>query len=185
MVYLSGEVGLGGGLIVDGRLMKGAGGYGGEVGHMVVNSRGRLCECGARGCWETEVGAQGARTACGMPDATIDEVLAAYAAGNRKAMAGINRVGRWLGVGVANLVNVLNPEVVVFGGVLRQLYPATEALVREALGLALTAPREQVRLALPALGGDSTLLGAAETAFSPLLADPLGALAGRPVRLRA
>ena len=68
VVYLSGEVGLGGGLIVDGRPMMGAGGYGGEVGHMVVNPQGRLCECGARGCWETEVGAQGARLACGMPE---------------------------------------------------------------------------------------------------------------------
>ena len=185
VVYLSGEVGLGGGLIVDGRPMMGAGGYGGEVGHMVVNPQGRVCECGARGCWETEVGAQGARLACGMPNASIDEVLAAYEAGNRKAVAGISRVGRWLGVGVANLVNLLNPEVIVFGGVLRQLYPPTEALVRESLSHALTAPREQVRLVLPGLGGDSTLLGAAETAFSGLLTDPLGALAGRTVRLRA
>jgi predicted NBD/HSP70 family sugar kinase len=88
-------------------------------------------------------------------------------------------------VGVANLVNLFNPEVVVFGGVFRQLFPATEDLVRAALKTALAAPREQVRLALPEFGADSTLLGAAESAFAPLLDDPLGALAHGAVRLRA
>src|SRR5439155_1526876 len=84
----------------------------------------------------------------------------------------------------ANLVNLFNPEVVVFGGVLRQLFPVTEDLVRAQLASALAAPREQVRLVLPRLGGDSILLGAAESAFEPLLDDPLGALARGSAGLR-
>ena len=111
--------------------------------------------------------------------------MALAAAGDRQAKAGLRRVGGWLGIGVANLVNLFNPEVVVFGGVFRQIFPATEPLVREALRTALAAPREQVRLALPKFGGDSTLLGAAESAFAPLLDDPLGALAHVSARLRA
>jgi predicted NBD/HSP70 family sugar kinase len=127
--------------------------------------------------------------AAGHPDGSIEDVLAAAAAGDRQARAGLRRVGHWLGVGIANLVNVFNPEVVVFGGLLRQLLPATEDLVRAELATALAAPREQVRLALPQLGGDATLLGAAESAFAPLLDDPLGVLArcsdSAPRRTRA
>ena len=185
VIFLSGEVGVGGGIILDGRAMSGAGGYGGEVGHMAVNPRGRLCRCGARGCWETEVGEEAALIAAGRADSTIEAVVALAAAGDRQAKAGLRRVGGWLGIGVANLVNLFNPEVVVFGGVFRQIFPATEPLVREALRTALAAPREQVRLALPKFGGDSTLLGAAESAFAPLLDDPLGALAHVSARLRA
>ena len=104
-------------------------------------------------------------------------MVAAAAAGDRRARAALRRVGRWLGVGAANLVNLFNPEMIVFGGVLSDVFPATEDVVRRHLAFALQAPREQVRLALPKLGGDATLLGAAELAFQPLLDDPLGALA--------
>jgi predicted NBD/HSP70 family sugar kinase len=184
VIFLSGEVGVGGGIILDGQPMAGAGGYGGEVGHMAVNPRGRLCRCGARGCWETEVGEDAVLAAAGRPDGTIAEVVAAAAAGDRQARAGLRRVGRWMGVGIANLVNVFNPEVVVMGGVLREVYPATEDLVRAQLATALAAPREQVELALPRLGADATLLGAAEIAFRPLIDDPLGALARGAETLR-
>jgi predicted NBD/HSP70 family sugar kinase len=108
---------------------------------------------------------------------TLAGVLEAYAAGERWPQAGMRRVGRSLGVGVANLVNVFNPELILFGGVSRHIFTATEPLVREALGGALAAPREHVRLELPGLGDDSIAVGAAELAFAPLLDDPLGALA--------
>jgi hypothetical protein len=67
--------------------------------------------------------------------------------------------------------------VVVFGGTLREILPATRDQVQAALSGALSAPGEHVLLALPALGDDSTLLGAAESAFAPLLDDPLGVVA--------
>jgi predicted NBD/HSP70 family sugar kinase len=184
-VYLSGEVGVGGGIIVDGRLMTGVGGYGGEVGHMAVNPKGRVCRCGARGCWETEVGEDAVLVAAGLPEGSIEDVVAAAERGDKQARAGLAQVGRWLGVGVVNLVNIFNPEVVVFGGVLRQLLPVTEASISLSLQTALAAPREQVRLALPALGADSTLLGAAESAFSLLLDDPLRVLSRTSERLHA
>src|SRR5205085_76543 len=56
VIYLYGDVGVGAGIIADGRRVAGHGGYGGEVGHMVVNPYGRECSCGSRGCWETEIG---------------------------------------------------------------------------------------------------------------------------------
>jgi predicted NBD/HSP70 family sugar kinase len=86
--------------------------------------------------------------------------------------------GEWLGIGVGNLVNIFNPEVVVFGGLLRDILPAVEQQLRTTLRTSgLVAPREQVRLVAPGLGPDSTLVGAAERAFGPLLSDPPGALA--------
>jgi predicted NBD/HSP70 family sugar kinase len=183
-IYLTGEVGLGSGVIVGGRPLTGAGGYAGEVGHMSVNpASGRLCTCGRRGCWETEVGADAVVRAIGAPTgSTAEEILALVGDGGRTARAAVRRIGRWLGVGVANLVNLFNPEVIVFGGLTRTLFPVLEPYVRAELAAALTAPRDQVRLALPALGADSSLVGAAELAFAPLLGDPLGsraALLGR------
>jgi predicted NBD/HSP70 family sugar kinase len=176
VIYISGEVGVGGGIIVGGRPLRGAGGYGGEIGHMSVNPRGRTCRCGRRGCWETEIGEEAVLLATGAgSDAAWAEVLAARADADRRAAAGLRRVGRWLGVGVANLVNIFNPEVIVFGGDIRSVFSATEPIVREALTTALEAPREQVRLELAALGADSVVIGAAELAFAPLLDNPLPA----------
>ena len=177
MVFLSGEVGVGGGIIVDGRPLRGVGGYGGEIGHMCVDPRGRLCRCGRRGCWETEVGDEAVLLATNAPaGAVLADVLAAYAAGERWPKAGMKRVGRFLGIGVANLVNIFNPELIVFGGASRYIFEATEHLVREVLPDALEASRTQVRLELPVLGDDAIAIGAAELAFAALLDDPLGTL---------
>ncbi|MDP9466668.1 MAG: ROK family protein [Actinomycetota bacterium] len=177
MVFVAGEVGIGGGVIVGGRPFRGAGGYAGEVGHMSVDPKGRVCRCGRRGCWETEISDQALLLATGAPDGvSLEQVLTAYAAGERWALPGVRRVGRSLGTGVANLVNIFNPELIVFGGAVRHIFSATEPLVREALAGALAAPGERVRLAVAGLDDDSVLLGAAELAFGPLLEDPLGLL---------
>jgi predicted NBD/HSP70 family sugar kinase len=178
VLYISGEVGVGGGIIADGHQLHGRGGYAGEFGHVVVNPTGRRCRCGSRGCWETEIGEDAVLVAAARPPGggwpAVLEVIAAARAGERAAAAGLRRVGRRLGAGVAGLVNAFNPEVVVFGRVLADVFTATEATVRERIStLALTAPREQVRLVPAQLGEDSALLGAAESAFAPFLADPL------------
>ncbi len=178
MIYISGEVGIGGGIILGGRPMRGAGGYGGEIGHMSLSDRGRLCRCGRRGCWETEVGDQAVLLATGAPPGmSLAQVLAAYAAGERWPQAGMRRVGRALGFGIVNLVNIFNPELILFGGATRYIFSATEPLVRAVLATALVAPSDQVRLELPGLGVDSTAVGAGELAFAALLDDPLGELA--------
>ncbi len=179
VIYLSGQVGVGGGIVIDGRLLMGAQGYGGEIGHMRVNPRGRECRCGATGCWETEIGEPAVVASAGAaPGTTVVEVIEAADEGDKAARKGLRTVGAWLGVGVANLVNIFNPDVIVFGGSLREILPATRAAVDAAVRSALSAPAEHVVLALPALGDDSTLLGAAESAFASMLDDPLGAVTG-------
>ena len=182
IVYLTGLGGIGGGIIAGGRLVTGHGGYGGEVGHMVVNPAGRECGCGARGCWETEIGEQALLRASGRDLApptgreAIRTVIDAAARGDARAQGALRQVGDWLGFGVANLVNIFNPEMVIFGDGLREVYIAAAAQVRSRLNRnALRACREHVRLRTPALSEDAALFGAAELAFEPLLAGPLDA----------
>ena len=178
VVFLAGDVGIGGGVIVGGRPLLGVGGYAGELGHLLVNPRGRTCRCGATGCWETEVGGAAVGRALRLPPHGGVEQLAARLAEVRTPSAALRRVGRYLGLGLASIVNVLNPEVVVLGGVLRLVYPAVRQITDEALAsAALVAPREQVRVVVPALGADAVLVGAAESCFSAVLADPVRELA--------
>lgn len=198
LIYLYGDVGVGAGIIAGGRPVTGHGGYGGEVGHMVVNPSGRPCSCGSRGCWETEIGEAALLRAAGWGDPAGLAVAAARrtalqrrrlsgheavlavvepaARGDANAKAAVRQVGDWLGFGVANLVNIFNPEMVIFGGTLRDVYLASAAQVRSRLNsMALPACREHVRLRTPTLGDDAALIGAAELVFEHLLADPLDA----------
>jgi predicted NBD/HSP70 family sugar kinase len=177
VLFISGEVGVGGGLIVDGQPLTGARGFAGEIGHMPVNPDGRTCRCGSVGCWETEVG-EGAllRRAGHPPDAgreEVEAVLQEAAAGSPDALEAVDAVGRWLGFGLAGLVNVFNPQVVVLGGLFSRLHPLVGATLGAQLDrLALPQAREAIRVVPAALGVDAPLLGAAELAFEPLLADP-------------
>ncbi len=177
VLYVSGEVGVGGGLIVGGSPWNGAAGYAGEIGHMPVNPAGLPCRCGSTGCWETEVGEGALLVRSGRPSdagrAGVDEILRDADAGSPAALRALDDVGRWLGVGLACLVNVLNPQLVVLGGQFSRIFPfVTEAIEAELDRLALQAPRGLVRLVPASLGVDAPLLGAAELAFQPILADP-------------
>ncbi|MEV0811007.1 ROK family protein [Micromonospora sp. NPDC050200] len=180
VIYLYGDVGVGAGIIAGGRRLTGHGGYGGEVGHMVVVRDGAPCECGSRGCWETEIGEHALLRAAGRSDTPgRDALLAIFDAADRgdaRAQTAVRQAGDWLGFGVANLVNIFNPEMVIFGGTMRDLYLAAAAQVRSRLNsMGLPACLEHVRLRTPKLGEDAALIGAAELAFERLLADPLDA----------
>ncbi len=177
VLYVSGEVGVGGGLIVGGKPLDGAAGYGGEIGHMPVNPSGSSCRCGSIGCWETEVGEEALLARCGRPRdagrAGVDGILGDAEAGVEPVLAALDDVGHWLGVGLAGLVNILNPRLIVLGGQFSRIFPyVREALEAELGRRALRAPRALVRVVPASLGVDAPLLGAAELAFEPILADP-------------
>ncbi len=177
VLFISGEVGVGGGLVVDGKPMTGVAGYAGEVGHIPVNPAGKPCRCGSVGCWETEIGAYALLRHAGHPAdggrAELDAVLREAAAGAPVALAALDEVGRWVGFGLAGLVNVFNPRLIVLGGLLGRIHPYIgEVVERELDRLTLPAPRRLVRVVPASLGVDAPLLGAAELAFEPLLADP-------------
>jgi predicted NBD/HSP70 family sugar kinase len=177
VVFISGEVGVGGGILVGGRPLEGAEGYGGEVGHLPVNPNGATCRCGSTGCWETEIGERALLTRAGRdPNGgrpAIDAVLAAAREGSPRDLQALEEVGHWLGVGLAGLVNVFNPKLVVLGGLFGRIHPFVMQTVSAVLdNRALQASRELVRVVPAALGSDAPLLGAAELGFEPLLEDP-------------
>jgi predicted NBD/HSP70 family sugar kinase len=185
LIYVSGEVGIGTGVIVDGEPLLGSAGYAGEAGHTLINPAGRACRCGGIGCWETEAGeAALLRHAGSQESATGLRVLNAIgkraAAGDGPTLAAIAEVGRWLGLGIANLINVFNPDVVVLGGLYHRFYPFLATSVAQAAGSqALGASWGEATIAPSTLGADATLIGAAELALSDILADP--ARAGQAV----
>jgi predicted NBD/HSP70 family sugar kinase len=172
-----GSVGVGGGLIVGGEPLTGIAGYSGEVGHMPVNPDGLPCRCGSIGCWETEVGATALLRRAGQPPeggaAAWDAVRRDAEAGSPPALAALAETGRWLGIGLAGIINVLNPQLVLLGGRFAPAYVYLRtALEAELDRRVLRASRGLVRVVPVGLGDDAPLLGAAELAFEPLLADP-------------
>jgi predicted NBD/HSP70 family sugar kinase len=177
VLFISGEVGVGAGLIAGGQPLAGAAGFAGEVGHLRVNPNGAACRCGSVGCWETEVGEGALLMRAGRPPGggrgEVDELLADAASGSPAVLRAVDDVGRWLGVGLASLVNVLNPELIVLGGLFGRLHPFVARTVNAELErFALAAPRGMVEIVPASLGIDAPLLGAAELAFEPFLADP-------------
>ena len=177
VVYLSASVGIGGGILTGGRPLTGAIGYAGEVGHMAVDSEGPVCRCGAVGCWETKVGENvllrlAGRLPGGGPPA-IAEVISAAGAGEPRASEALDEVADWCGVGIRSLVNLLNPEVVVMGGAMAQVWGAAGERVIEGMARStMMKPREDVVIRAARLGDDSPLIGAAELAFAPVLEHP-------------
>ena len=177
VLFISGEVGVGGGLIVGGEPLTGMTGYGGEIGHMPINPNGLPCRCGSTGCWETEVGEGALLRRAGRPvdggSAAIDALLRDAAAGLPLALAALDEEGRWLGLGLAGLINVFNPRQIVLGGLIGRIHPfVADKLERELDRQALPGPRDIVRIVPASLGQDAPLLGAAELAFEPFLSDP-------------
>lgn len=177
IVFIAGEIGVGGGCIIEGRPLIGAGGYAGELGHLPLVPGGHACRCGARGCWETEIGGAAIARALGLADTGSDRLRRAVRDEAGLGGGRLGQVAMSLGRGLAGLVNLLNPQMIVIGGLLGEVFAATADVVRQALDMsALIAPAEQVALVLPRLGADAVLVGASELAWEDLLADPVAAL---------
>jgi predicted NBD/HSP70 family sugar kinase len=156
---------------------------------MTVNRAGARCHCGAVGCWETEVGERALLALAGRPaeggrDA-VDAVIADAASGSPVALAAVDGVGRWLGLGIGMLVNVLNPRLIVLGGLFGEIYPFISETLAVALDrVALKALGRLVQVTPATLGMDAPLLGAAELAFEPFLSDPAAWFGPRIVERR-
>ena len=172
VVYLTGDVGVGGGVALEGRVLSGASGYAGEIGHMVVNPGGHACNCGNTGCWETEVGRDAILRSSGeFPG--ISNTIEAAISGDVQAIEGLRGIGRWIGIGLSNLVNTFDPDVIVLGGHLADVYPFVRDEVIQEITKSRPLFETRARITLPSFDIGSTLVGASEVAFAALLSDPL------------
>lgn len=180
VVYVSGEVGVGGGIIAGGRPLLGTAGYAGEIGHMPVVPDGRPCKCGSWGCWETEVGEEALLRRSGRPldggRPEVDALLAAAEEGDADVLAAMTEHGKWVGYGLAGIVNVFDPELVVLGGLFARIHPhIAPALTEELAARVFDEVRAQTEVVPAGLGVDAPLVGAAELTWDRVLADPQAA----------
>jgi glucokinase len=161
VIYVTVSTGIGGGIVFDGQLYRGADGSHPEIGHHVIDPDGPQCFCGARGCWESL--ASGPALAQRGGRSSAREVCEAARSGNTKALAAIEQEGLYLGLGVANLVTLFMPDVIALGGGVMQsrdlFWERILSIIRASCGL---VPFEKTRLIPAALGVDVGLVGAAQ-----------------------
>ncbi len=187
VVYVSVGTGIGGGIITNGQIYRGICGSAGEIGHMIIDINGPLCGCGNKGCWEALASgtalereakakiAEGVKTS--IPKYTKESgnkitakgIYLAAQDGDRLAKELIEQLGYYLGVGLANLVNIFNPQLVVIGGGVSRmgdmlLNPARKTVRERAFELSAKAARVEIS----SLGYDAGPLGAVALALSEL-----------------
>ena len=173
-VYLSGEIGIGGAAVLDGRVMAGRHGWAGEVGHVCVDPAGPPCACGSTGCLEQYAGRRALLAAAGLPDDADTSVLVALAeSGERQASRAVARAAGALGVALAGVVNVLDIPAIVLGGHLGQVADLVRADLERALGARALSAR-WVAPTIVTASGDAApgATGAAMAELSAVLADP-------------
>jgi predicted NBD/HSP70 family sugar kinase len=188
LIYLTGEVGVGGGVISGGRLLGGADGFAGEVGHVMIDPAGEPCRCGRAGCWETKVGLA-ALVRMATPDRAygtgpqvvrdpeerLAEIEQRRAEGDPRVDAAVAEVGRWLGIGAATLVNLFNPRVIVLGGYFARLADRLIPAARQEMArLGMNGAVERCRFAASDLGFGAASRGAAGVVVERALSDPTG-----------
>ncbi len=173
-IYVSGELGIGAGIIVGGEPFRGAHGFGGELGHTTVDPEGDLCACGNRGCLETRVALGAMLRAAGLEaDAGVGALAERARAGDERTLDALAAAGRWLGIGVASAANLLNPRGVVVGGYFATLAQWLLPGLREELDArVLAAEWDAPRVVISALGAEAAVRGAAALALRPVFADP-------------
>jgi len=167
LVLLTVGTGIGGGIILDGKLWEGSGGYAGELGHITVNPEGETCGCGRRGCLETEASAprmvRNYRALSGRTDVTDSrEVYLRAKAGDPSAVESFRKLAYWLGIGIGIIVTALNPEkVLISGGVVAAGRLLLDPLAEEARRWSHPISFDGCRIEKAALGNDAGLVGAA------------------------
>lgn len=191
LLYVSSGVGLGGGLVLNGRLIEGASGFAGEVGHMTVEKDGRECNCGNRGCWETVAGQHALfrRVADALQQGqpswmsdvigddmtriSISLILEAARKKDSVACHALAETGEWLGIGIASLINIINPQRVVFGGPLWAMHQYLLPSIRETVAQrAWRWVQESVEIVPAAYGEDAAVMGAAAIVYRDVMNEP-------------
>jgi glucokinase len=179
MVLLTLGTGVGGGIVLNGRIWHGADGMAGEIGHMTILPEGRQCGCGNTGCLEMYASARGvlqnyrdalaSRKEPVPSDITSQQVYQAAREGDETAIRAMKETGRYLGIGIASLINIFNPEMIVIGGGVKDAWDLFIDVTRaEVLKRAFDVPARRARIVPSGLGDDAGMVGAAAVALQRL-----------------
>jgi predicted NBD/HSP70 family sugar kinase len=173
-IHISGELGVGAGIIVGGELFRGAHGFGGELGHTTVDLQGDMCACGNRGCLETRAALGALLRAAGLErDAGVGALAGRAEAGDERVVAALTEAGRWLGVGVASAANLLNPRGIVVGGYLATLAPwLLPGVEAELAARVLSSEWDAQGVVVSELGAEAAVRGATGAALRRVFSDP-------------
>jgi len=171
LVYVTIGTGIGGGIVLDGNLYRGVGRAHPEIGHQVIDPSGPLCSCGFRGCWESlAAGPAMAKWLEGKAPAdyphrqglTARRICELALEGDELACESVQREAYYLGLGIANLVNLLTPDVIVLSGSIMKSSSLFLGGIRDTIRQGCRfVPFEKTELALASLGEDTNLIGAA------------------------
>ncbi|MCG7286052.1 ROK family protein [Cellulomonas sp. ACRRI] len=173
-LYVSGEVGIGAAIVLDGEVFAGRHGWSGELGHTVVDQQGPRCTCGARGCLEQYAGKDALLRAAGRDvDEPVEVLLAAAGAGDERTARALRSAGQALGVALANFVNLVDVEAVVLGGIYAPLAPwLTDAVVAQLRSRVLAAAWADARVGVATGGDHAAMDGAALVVLRAVADDP-------------
>lgn len=183
MIGLTLGTGVGGVIAVDGRVHQGHDGTAGEIGHQTIEPDGPWCGCGNRGCLEAFARADQIAAACGT--ATVEQAFARARAGDERAVYGLAQVGRYLGIGIANMVAVISPDRVVIGGGVSAAADLLLEPIRDELRRRVrTTSLDEVEIVTAELGTWAGAIGAAIHGAESMARGGAGASAGAPVAAR-
>ena len=181
-VQLSGDVGVGAGIVLDGQVFRGTHGWGGEIGHLAIRPDGPQCSCGARGCLEQLAGQEAILRAVGLSNAAgttmagqpgVEQMVRLAESGRADMLAALEDAGTALGVAVAGVVNLLDVGTVVLGGLYAALAPWIAPPVRREIATRVLAHSwSPVAVTVSALGGDAAIRGAAGAVVQRILDHP-------------
>jgi glucokinase len=179
-VYVTVSTGIGGGVVVDGRLLRGRRGLAGHVGHMIVEPGGPRCSCGANGCFEalasgSALAAAAREAAMARPDSlmakrspdaiTGRDVVDAAREEDALALSLLAREAEWLGLGFASLAHLYSPEMIVMGGGVSQAFDLLQAGIAASFRASAMPPFRVVKIVPAGLGDNAGLAGAAALAW--------------------
>jgi len=166
LIYVTWSTGIGGGLIVDGRLLSGAHGSAGEVGHMIIDPDGPLDSCGQRGCLEALAGGHMLRSRTGRSAADLFRLAAR---GDGEALGVVRQAASYVGYALINLSNLIDPEVIIIGGGISRSWSLVRPLLRDTLRASpFITPARRPRLRRAALGDAAGQVGALQWARDQL-----------------
>lgn len=173
-LYLSGEVGIGGALVIDGVVFGGRHGWSGEIGHTVVDPAGPRCRCGATGCLEQFAGKDALMRGAGIGlNLPVEALVRAADAGNGPALESIRAAAAALGTALSNAVNLIDVETVVLGGIYAPLAPyLIPGIDRTLRDRVLSAPWSGLQVRAAAVRDYAALTGAASAVLADVIDDP-------------